>query len=273
MTTPSRSTKRLLLQTLPFLALAMNSSLAFSKPVVLMYHRFELKRVADTVVTPSDFEAQLAYLKKNGIEVLAAQDAVSTLRQGKSLPERSVIITIDDGWKSALTAKPKLNAYGYPYTIALYTQMQDIGSALYLSKADIREFARDPSCTIANHSYSHSAPVMRGSPQKAREDIEKAQTDITNMTGRRPELFVYPYGIVNRSLRGVVASLGFTGAFGIGPERPVGPGTDPLNIPRYAVITRADFNLAMREVEKPTALAGAPADIRIPVTLGHRPGQ
>lgn len=265
----SRSTKHLLLQTLPLLALAMNASLAYSKPVVLMYHRFELKRVADTVVPPSEFDAQLAYLKKNGIEVLAAQDAVSAIRQGKSLPDHSVIITIDDGWRSALTAKSKLNAYGYPYTIALYTQMQGIGSTRYLSKTDVKEFAQDPSCTIANHSYSHSAPVMRGTPQKARDDLERAQADIENMTGRRPELFVYPYGIANRSLRGVVASLGFTGAFGIGPERPIGPGTDPLNIPRYAVITMADFNLAMREVEKPSASVGAPADIRIPVPLGH----
>ncbi|EEF23893.1 conserved hypothetical protein [Ricinus communis] len=245
----------------------MGAPHAFSKPVVLMYHRFELKRAADTVVTPSDFDAQLAYLKKNGIEVLAALDAVNAMRQGNALPDHAVIITIDDGWKSALTAKSKLNAYGYPYTLALYTQMQDIGSALYLSKADIKEFAQDPSCTIANHSYSHSAPVMRGSPQKARVDLERAQTDIENMTGRRPELFVYPYGIVNRPLRGVVASLGFTGAFGIEPEKPLGPGTDPLNIPRYTVITMADFDRAMRDVEKPSALVGTPADLRTPVTV------
>lgn len=49
------------------------------------------------LVEPEDFEADLAYLARNGYHTLRAQDLLEYLREERDLPERSVLLTFDDG--------------------------------------------------------------------------------------------------------------------------------------------------------------------------------
>lgn len=224
------------------------SQAAFSAPVVLMYHRFDAVATADTAVTPSAFEHQLEYIKAHSINVMSSTELVSDLESGKPVPPHTVVITIDDGWKSVLKVKPVLDQDAVPFTIALYTQMQEEKVHAYLSDDDVRALAHDPLCTIANHSYSHDAGVMSGRKGDVKADLERAQTYIERVTGQSPSIFVYPYGIVNPKLRKTLASLDFKGAFTTSAGT-VQPSSDLLKLPRYLVHTEADFERAMSAVE------------------------
>lgn len=70
-----------------------------------------------TFISPEQFEARMARLKRSGLPVLGLGEAVDRLARG-SLPEAAVVITIDDGWVSTHTHMlPVLEWLGLPATL------------------------------------------------------------------------------------------------------------------------------------------------------------
>jgi peptidoglycan/xylan/chitin deacetylase (PgdA/CDA1 family) len=68
-------------------------------------------------ITPDQFEARMARLSRSGLPVLPLDEAVNLLATD-SLPDNSVVITIDDGWATTHTHMlPVLEAYGLPATL------------------------------------------------------------------------------------------------------------------------------------------------------------
>jgi peptidoglycan/xylan/chitin deacetylase (PgdA/CDA1 family) len=81
-----------------------------------------------TFISPDQFEARMARLKRSGRPVLPLAEAVDRLARG-TLPEAAVVITIDDGWISTFTHMlPVLEAYALPAT--LYATTWYAGRAL-----------------------------------------------------------------------------------------------------------------------------------------------
>ncbi len=106
-----------------------------ARAIILMYHRVLPKRAPSVdqggweryrslpgiVVTPTLFEAQLTFLTKR-YNVISLSQLLDQLDAGGPLPERSVVITFDDGWRDNYAyAYPLLQKYGIPATIFLTT--------------------------------------------------------------------------------------------------------------------------------------------------------
>ena len=68
--------------------------------IVFCYHRFEDKPKDSLAIKPEDFEAQMQAIKDAGIEVISMQDFLAWRRGEKSIPAKSAIISIDDGYNS-----------------------------------------------------------------------------------------------------------------------------------------------------------------------------
>jgi hypothetical protein len=66
---------------------------------ILCYHRFG-SGSSKMLVAPSQFEAQLEWLARNHYKVLRLRDLSGFLAGREALPQRSVVITIDDGYES-----------------------------------------------------------------------------------------------------------------------------------------------------------------------------
>jgi peptidoglycan/xylan/chitin deacetylase (PgdA/CDA1 family) len=64
--------------------------------VILLYHHVSSTTPASTSVTPTVFEQHLQYLA-DGYNVISLEQAVKALKAGQLLPERTVVITFDDG--------------------------------------------------------------------------------------------------------------------------------------------------------------------------------
>lgn len=92
---------------------------------ILCYHGFasgdEAKFRPKLFINPETFERRLAYLSKKRYPVLTLDDALKKLPT-RGLPNRAVVITIDDGWAgTAKTARRMLSAFSFPATLYVTT--------------------------------------------------------------------------------------------------------------------------------------------------------
>ncbi len=112
----------LLLALLLFLEIADTYRLARSGDgcalPVLMYHHFDETSKDGTVVTPGRFREQMTALREAGYEAVTVPQVIAFVREGTPLPDKPVLITMDDGYGSNLTvAAPILEETGMRATI------------------------------------------------------------------------------------------------------------------------------------------------------------
>ena len=106
-------------------------------------------------MTPEAFDAQMAYLKAHDYRVIPLTDLIAFIQGRKPIPHRALVITIDDGHKSAYTiAYPILRKYGFPATLFVYTDF--IGSHEGLSWQEMQEMVASNLIDIQPHSKTHT---------------------------------------------------------------------------------------------------------------------
>ena len=153
-----------------------------TRVAVLGYHNFSnVKQTTEMRMRTSEFCQQMQYIKDAGLSVITMQDFLEWLNGTRCLPERCILITIDDGWKSVYTdAYPVLRAYGYPFTLFLYTTYIGVyGDSMTTRQIDEM---RAHGATIGSHSTTHLYPRhwkrygMESEPYKAQLDKELVQS-------------------------------------------------------------------------------------------------
>jgi peptidoglycan/xylan/chitin deacetylase (PgdA/CDA1 family) len=90
---------------------------------ILIYHRVCPKKDEWSLepLSPESFETQMKYLVQN-YEILSLDKLVQITKSGKLLPEKAVVVTLDDGYKdNYLYAYPVFRKYNIPATIFLTT--------------------------------------------------------------------------------------------------------------------------------------------------------
>ena len=85
---------------------------------ILMYHHFAEKTNPVTTVTPEQFREQLTALKEAGYQTVTVRQVIDYAESGAPLPDKPILITIDDGYTSNLTeAAPILEELGMCATV------------------------------------------------------------------------------------------------------------------------------------------------------------
>jgi peptidoglycan/xylan/chitin deacetylase (PgdA/CDA1 family) len=92
---------------------------------ILCYHGFQIddecRFKPQLFISQQRFRERLEHIKRKGFRVLPLGEALERLRAG-TLPERSLAITIDDGFYSTLSiAAPLLREFGFPATVYVTT--------------------------------------------------------------------------------------------------------------------------------------------------------
>lgn len=181
---------------------------------ILTYHRFGPK-AAKMVVTPEDFAAQMDFLAEHGYRVIPLSDLVEFLKGRQALPERSVVITIDDGYASNYHhAYPVLKKHGFPATIFLYTDFAGAGDAL--SWAQMKEMRASGLIDIQAHSKSHANLTDRlageseeAYRQRLDSEIQIPRDTLKRRLGADSLAFAYPYGDANTLAIDRVSKAGY----------------------------------------------------------------
>ncbi len=170
---------------------------------VLAYHQFAEKSTNSMTVSREAFEAQMQLLKEKGYQVVSLEQLLAFLDFRGQLPEKAVVITIDDGWRSTYEiAFPILKKYGYPATLFVYTQLIT-GGGKTLSWDQVREMSAQ-GLDVQCHTVSHRNLALPQGQENAdqyftmiaKEIAESART-IEQKLGKRPTIMAYPYGDAN----------------------------------------------------------------------------
>lgn len=239
---------------------------------MFMYHRFGEDDFPATSVTLDAFEAQLQWLEDNDAQVIGLEQLLAFLASGTPLPERAVVLTIDDAYASIhAEAWPLLRARGWPFTVFVATDPVDAGFGDYLDWPRLRELAA-AGVTLANHgaSHAHLATPLAGESEaeraaRVRADLLKGarrlQEEISEAGGAAAEgaviegVFAYPYGEYDPVVAGVVQSLGWV-AFGQ-QSGAVGAISDRRALPRFPINERySDLGeFATKALSRPLGVA------------------
>jgi len=91
---------------------------------IFMLHRFESDSCSGT--TPYHLRYCLEYLSENGHAFISLEKLITSLRNNESLPPKSIVFTIDDGFADQVEiAAPIFLEFNCPVTIFLVTGMLD----------------------------------------------------------------------------------------------------------------------------------------------------
>ena len=212
-----------------------------TRVAVLGYHNFSnTKKVSDMLMRTSEFCQQMQYIQDAGLAVITMQDFLDWLLGERCLPARCVLITIDDGWRSVYTdAYPVLKAYGYPFTLFLYTSYLS-GRGQSMTPGMVREMIA-AGATIGSHSTTHLYPSQwkryeEDSPEYAaqlQEEVPDSVVSLRQMFGNC-STYCFPGGYYTQPMLDALRACGVPVAFTV-LEKKVTTLEDPLLVHRYMV--------------------------------------
>ncbi len=232
---------------LPLLAFFALPALAGELPYrVIAYHDVRDHVTADYdpdqfAVSTASLIDQFTWLRENGFHAVSL-DQIIAARQGRqALPEKSVLLTFDDGLASTYThAFPLLKLFDYPAIVSVVTSWIESDTVVeyagrkrgadgFLSWEQMREMQASGLVEFASHSHDLHKGI-RGNPQgnlqpagKTRRfdgskyesevefqrrigvDLERSVAAISEALGRKPRVIVWPYGAYNSLSEAVAA--------------------------------------------------------------------
>lgn len=198
---------------LGLLAIWPDVARAADQAVVIMYHRFNEQDYPTTNIRLEQFDEHLAELTSGKYTVMSLPDIVAAMKAGKSLPDRTVGISVDDAYASVYEyAWPRLKKAGLPFTLFVSTEAVDRKLGGLMTWDQIREI-RDQGVTIGHHSVSH-AHMAGAAEGRNLAEFTGANKRFEAELGSVPTIFAYPYGEASLELEAMARDQGFEAAFG-----------------------------------------------------------
>lgn len=172
---------------------------------VLMYHHFvpEGKTCNNWMVTNARFREDLQWLADQGwTTVLPGQ-----LAAGEALPEKAVMLTFDDGYRSNYElAYPLLQEFQAKAVISIIVKNVDDQKSAFLTWDMCREMADSGLVEIGSHTYAshdeneYGIKRLKGESREEYEarifpDLQSSIDLIEENLGAAPRLFAYPNGV------------------------------------------------------------------------------
>ena len=174
-----------------------------TKLYVLMYHHFvkEGESCNTWTVTDARFREDLQWLADHGYTTVLPSELLS----GKGLPDKAVMLTFDDGYRSNYElAYPLLQEYQAKAVISIVTQYTVNQSPNFLSWDMCREMAQSGLVEIGSHTNNcHQSKGIQRLPNESREDYQARvfpdiQTSIeliAENVGVEVQFLAYPNGL------------------------------------------------------------------------------
>ena len=188
---------------------------------ILVYHRF-----ADTVndsmtVRISTLESQLRFLQEHGYHIVPLRAAVDWLRDPNAvLPEKPVVITVDDGHRSVFEKLLPIVLHDrFPVTLFIYPSA--ISNASYaLTWDQLRTLKQTGWFDIQSHTYWHPNFNIERKHRSAadyqqfvRWQLDASRRRIESETGAQVDMLAWPFGIVDDQLMAWASQQGYVAAF------------------------------------------------------------
>ncbi len=188
---------------------------------VLLYHRIEkagptLHR--DLFVSPRHFEGQIAWLAKNRYHFVSTEELGLFLGGKTTVPDKSIIITFDDGTADNYTnAFPVLQKYGARAIIFLIADCigRDITwhgePARFLSESHVKKMALG-GIEFGSHTLSHPS-LTKVTPERLLAEVRDSKTILEQRLGLPIRTLCYPFGSYNADVEKMANDAGYIAGF------------------------------------------------------------
>jgi len=226
---------------------------ARSVPVLLYHHLLPAAEHDGTngaIVSVEDFQQQMDFLFKNGYHTVTLADLYLFIQGKKNLPERSVVITFDDGYRSnydyavPILRQYRFRAVQFPITSHIenyHPWLPHMGWGLMAAAADVFEY----------HSHSHALHFYKGvraailvtPEEQLRKDLSHSRELLDCFA------FAYPFGVWSREAIRILKETGYKMAFTIRRGN-VAPGDNLFLLQRQIIrptTTLRDFAMILGE--------------------------
>lgn len=224
-------------------------------------------------VRTSALNEQISWLLHNGYHAISVQDILDAHDGKKTLPPKAVLLSFDDGYSSFYTRVwPLLQAWNVPALWAPVgswvdtpaNQKVNFGGLMtprdrFATWDMVRELSQSPLIEIGSHTWASHYGIP-ANPQGSREpaianrfydkatgryendqqfnqrigdDVRKVTEKITQVTGKAPRAWVWPYGAASGTSLAIARQQGYQLAFTL--EDGLGSVQDLGNIPRLLI--------------------------------------
>jgi peptidoglycan/xylan/chitin deacetylase (PgdA/CDA1 family) len=241
------------------LSLPVHAAVPTPVATILCYHEVDAAPSHDTIprrtasadvgseqlrytATPAQFREELDYLDQHGYHVVPLAQLVDALSgRGEPLPEKAVVITVDDGWSCAYTEiYPELRRRKLPWTLFVYPHIVGRG-AHALTWKQIDELAA-AGVDVESHTYTHAFLTLKDNgnvtPEKYPEFLDRELDDSRKTIEEKIEKPVrflsYPYGSYDDAVIAEAKNAGYTAAVTT-RRAPVTTATSPFELTRYLI--------------------------------------
>ena len=183
------------------------------------------------VLTYHDFTETMLFLKKHNYKTLTLKEIECFMEKKCKIPRKSVLITMDDGWKSEITlALPILKKYNLKATIFYLGLNYESNDSRFMNKNDLKIIkSKYNNIEIASHTYNnHVEEGYLKSKEEIKKDLEQ-QKEVK-------KYFAYPYGLSSDEYIEAVKEEKYKLAFTFGPNkehRKISLKDDKYKLPRY----------------------------------------
>ena len=242
-----------LIRTFTLLLLFAFATAARAELIVLSYHNVEdipgNELGTDSLsVSSTELAKQFSWLKEHGYQVVSIDDIEAAQQQQRSLPEKAVLLTFDDGYQGFYErAFPLLKLFNYPAVLAVMGKWLETSASqpvmygtrpvkrdYFLNWQQIREMVSSGLVEVASHSHNLHRGVLanpQGNTQPAAisrvydensgryednasyrkriyADLARSVALIKKETGKKPRVLVWPYGAYNQVTIDIARELG-----------------------------------------------------------------
>jgi peptidoglycan/xylan/chitin deacetylase (PgdA/CDA1 family) len=188
---------------------------------ILTYHRFAEDCSSPLCMPRSTFERQMRYLREHGYHVIAADELSAFLEYRRGLPQKSVLITMDDGYRSVYNiAYPILQKYGYKATLFVYTSFVGV-SKMAITWKQLKEMKAN-GFTIGSHTVNHSdlTQPKEGESEQAhlarvKEELHGSKKIIDRKLGQDTHFLAYPFGFYDQRSIQIARQAGYKYAMSV----------------------------------------------------------
>lgn len=212
---------------------------------VLCYHDFAKTCKSSLCIPEQLFEDQMKYLKENNYRVITLGELLGFLEYKEPIPKRSVVITIDDGYRSTYDiVYPIMKRHGFRATLFIYTAF--VGASRNAVKWEHLREMKDYGFEIGSHTIGHIDLTKRLPAEgdeaylhRITKELKGSKDILDAKLGQNTDIIAFPYGKSNKDVLELLSKAGYR--VGVSVKRGGNPlFADPLKLRRTQIL-KADM--------------------------------
>lgn len=210
---------------------------------IFVYHRFNDSRYPTTNTSLEALRGQFDYFKKNGYEVIPLSKLIDALHAKQEIPDRWVVLTIDDNYKSFYDhGLSVFKEYGYPFSMFVYVEATEKKYGDFMSWEQLKEISKYGSLEF--HSFNHPN-MTRLSDEALKKDFDTGLELFEKRLGIKPRYFSYPFGEFSPRVKKIAQQYGFEAILNQ-TMGAIASFSDPFDLDRSALVGKSDLPRALK---------------------------